>query len=83
MAATKRNRLLTRSVMDIHAVDATSEFFEYYATEDEFETDYDTDGNVVKTSTSRISKILRSDIRKANSMRYVDVGERKTLGYIF
>lgn len=70
-AATKRNKLLTRSVMDIPVTDPGSDCLEYYATDEECETDYDTDGNVVtKTSVSRVTKIFRSEIRKANSVSY-------------
>lgn len=57
--------------MDIPTTDPGSDFLEYYTTEEECETDYDTEGNVVtKTSVSRISKIFRNDIRKANSVSY-------------
>ena len=59
----KRNKLLTRSVMDIPTTDP---FLEYYTTEDECETDYENDGNMVKTSITRLSKILHNDIRKSN-----------------
>lgn len=57
--------------MDIPTTDPGSDFLEYYTTEDECETDYDIEGNVItKTSVSRITKIFRSDIRKANSVSY-------------
>lgn len=57
--------------MDIPTTDPGSDFLEYCTTEDECETDYDIDGNIIsKTSVSRISKILRRDIRKANSVSY-------------
>lgn len=70
-STTKRNKLLTRSVMDIPIQDPGSDFLDYYTTEEECETDYDTEGNLVtKTSVTRISKIFRSDIRKANSVSY-------------
>ncbi|KAL7026828.1 hypothetical protein ACKWTF_005185 [Chironomus riparius] len=61
----KRNKLLTRSVMDLPTTDPGSDFPDYYTTEDECETDYDTEGNVTKVSRSK--KILRSEMRKANS----------------
>lgn len=70
-SSTKRNKLLTRSVMDIPTTDPGSDFLDYYTTEDECETDYDGDGNVItKTSVSRIARIFRSDIRKASSVSY-------------
>lgn len=70
-SSTKRNKLLTRSVMDIPTTDPGSDFLDYYTTEDECETDYDIEGNIItKTSVARISKIFRSDIRKANSVSY-------------
>ena len=70
-SSTKRNKLLTRSVMDIPTTDPGSDFPDYYTTEEECETDYDTEGNVItKTSISRVSKIFRSDIRKASSVSY-------------
>lgn len=70
-STTKRNKLLTRSVMDIPTTDPGSDFLEYYTTEDECETDYDIEGNIItKTSVARISKIFRSDIRKASSVSY-------------
>jgi hypothetical protein len=57
--------------MDIPTTDPGSDFLDYYTTEDECETDYDIEGNVVaKTQTSRITKILRGDIRKSSSMSY-------------
>lgn len=56
--------------MDIPTTDPGSDFLEYYTTEEECETDYDIDGNITKTSVARISKIFRSDIRKANSVSY-------------
>lgn len=57
--------------MDIPIQDPGSDFLDYYTTEEECETDYDTEGNLVtKTSVTRISKIFRSDIRKANSVSY-------------
>lgn len=57
--------------MDIPTTDPGSDFLESYTTEDECETDYDTEGNVItKTSISRISKIFRGDIRKASSVSY-------------
>jgi hypothetical protein len=69
--ATKQNKLLTRSVLDIPTTDPGSDFLEYYTTEDECETDYDIEGNVVsRMSVARVSKIFRSDIRKANSVNY-------------
>lgn len=64
VSPTKRNKLLTRSVMDLPTTDPGSDFPDYYTTEDECETDYDTEGNATK-STSR--KMLRGDMRKANS----------------
>jgi hypothetical protein len=71
LASASKHKLLTRSVMDIPTTDPGSDFLEYCTTEDECETDYDIEGNVItKTSVSRISKILRRDIRKANSVSY-------------
>ncbi|CAO1409928.1 unnamed protein product [Diamesa tonsa] len=66
----KRNKLLTRSVMDIPTTDPGVEFLEYYTTEDECETDFENDGNMVKTSITRISKILHNDMRKSSSISY-------------
>lgn len=63
----KRNKLLTRSVMDLPTTDPGSDFQEYYTTEEECETDYDTDGNIIKATITRSTKILRSEIRKSNS----------------
>ena len=51
--------------MDLPTTDPGSDFPDYYTTEDECETDYDTEGNVTKISRSK--KILRSEMRKANS----------------
>lgn len=70
ISPTKRNKLLTRSVMDLPTTDPGSDFLEYYTTDDECETDYDTEGNAVKTSLPRVKKILRGDMRKANSASY-------------
>lgn len=57
--------------MDIPTTDPGSDFPDYYTTEDECETDYDIEGNLItKSSTSRISKILRGDIRKSSSISY-------------
>lgn len=64
---TKRNKLLTRSVMDLPTTDPGSDFPDYYTTEDECETDYDTEGNVTKVSIKRSTKIIRSEMRKSNS----------------
>lgn len=70
-STTKHSKLLTRSVMDIPTTDPGSDFLESYTTEDECETDYDTEGNVItKTSISRIARIFRGDIRKASSVSY-------------
>lgn len=64
----KRNKLLTRSVMDLPTTDPGSDFPDYYyTTEEECETDYDTEGNITKISISRSTKIMRGDLRKANS----------------
>lgn len=51
--------------MDLPTTDPGSDFPDYYTTEDECETDYDTEGNVTKISRSK--KILRSEMRKASS----------------
>lgn len=60
--------------MDIPTNEPGSDFLDYYTTEDECETDYDTEGNVTsKTTHSRISKIFRSDIRKVNSVNFDSV----------
>jgi hypothetical protein len=67
ISPTKRNKLLSRSVMELPTADPGSDFIEYYTTEEECETDYDTDGNV-KKSTVRIKKAMRSEIRKASSV---------------
>lgn len=57
--------------MDIPTTDPGSDFLESYTTEDECETDYDIEGNIItKTSISRITKIFRNDIRKASSVSY-------------
>lgn len=53
--------------MDLPTTDPGSDFPDYYTTEDECETDYDTEGNVTKTSLARTAKIMRSDLRKASS----------------
>lgn len=66
VSPTKQNKLLTRSVMDLPTTDPGSDFPDYYTTEDECETDYDTEGNATKTS----RKILRGDLRKANSASF-------------
>ncbi|KAG5685059.1 hypothetical protein PVAND_014260 [Polypedilum vanderplanki] len=63
----KRNKLLTRSVMDLPTTDPGSDFPDYYTTEDECETDYDTEGNVSKISLARNTKIIRNELRKASS----------------
>jgi hypothetical protein len=60
ISPTKRNKLLTRSVMDLPTTDPGSDFPDYYTTDDECETDYD-------TNLPRVGKILRGDMRKANS----------------
>lgn len=69
ISPTKRNKLLTRSVMDLPTTDPGSDFLDYYTTDDECETDYDTEGNATKTIT-RVKKILRGDMRKTNSASY-------------
>lgn len=46
--------------MDLPTTDPGSDFPDYYTTEDECETDYD-------TNLPRVGKILRGDMRKANS----------------
>lgn len=57
--------------MDIPTTDPGSDFLDYYTTEDECETDYDVDGNIItKTSISRVSRVFRNEIRKANSVSY-------------
>lgn len=56
--------------MDIPTTDPGVEFLEYYTTEDECETDFENDGNMVKTSITRISKILHNDMRKLSSINY-------------
>lgn len=57
--------------MDIPTTDPGSDFPDYYTTEDECETDYDIEGNAItKSPISRITKILRGDIRKSSSMSY-------------
>lgn len=56
--------------MDIPTTDPGIDFLEYYTTEDECETDFENDGNMVKTSITRISKILHNDIRKSSSISY-------------
>ncbi|CAO1376261.1 unnamed protein product [Diamesa serratosioi] len=61
----KRNKILTRSVMDIPTTDPGIDFLDYYTTEEECETDLETDGNMVKTSITRISKIHHNELRKS------------------
>lgn len=56
--------------MDIPTTDPGVDFLEYYTTEDECETDFENDGNMVKTSITRISKILHNDMRKSSSISY-------------
>lgn len=72
VSPTKRNKLLTRSVMDIPTTDPGSDFIEYFTTDEECETEYDAEGNLItKTSITRASgKILRNDLRKASSVSY-------------
>jgi hypothetical protein len=67
ISPSKRNKLLTRSVMDLPTTDPGSDFLEYYTTEEECETDYDTEGNVIKVSSTRTTKVLRAEMRKINS----------------
>lgn len=50
--------------MDLPTTDPGSDFPDYYTTEEECDTDYDTEGNVIKSSTR---KMLRGELRKANS----------------
>lgn len=70
ISPTKRNKLLTRSVMDLPTTDPGSDFLDYYTTEDECETDYDTEGNATKTNLPRVGKLLRGDMRKTSSASY-------------
>lgn len=70
ISPTKRNKLLTRSVMDLPTTDPGSDFLDYYTTDDECETDYDTEGNATKSNLPRVKKILRGDMRKTSSASY-------------
>lgn len=72
----KRNKLLTRSVMDIPTTDPGSDFLDF-TTEDECETDFENDGEqqpksaVSRTSITRIPKLrTESFIRKSSSISY-------------
>lgn len=56
--------------MDLPTTDPGSDFPDYYTTEDECETDYDTEGNAMKTNLPRVGKLLRGEIRKTNSASY-------------
>ena len=49
--------------MDLPTTDPGSDFLDYYTTDEEYETDYDAEGNVKYS----LRKVLRGDMRKAIS----------------
>lgn len=69
----KRNKLLTRSVMDLPTTDPGSDFADF-TTDEEYETDYENDGQftaVTKTTIMRVPKIRTEPfIRKSSSVSY-------------